>query len=235
MLEKVNQAKRWFQVLGGLSAASAALLPLGSSAREKRLALQHRWGRWACDRFGIQLKVEDENPPSLYEERGCVFVILNQTSLIEALIIPQLVPSPAGRVLVNWEFALLPGLGWFSLASRHLILIRQWPAQSKRQIARAGELLRGGEHFMISIEGRRSATGLGPYKRGAVVLALSAQAPIVPVFFRGMSDRLPMGHWQVRPGKVQATIGKAIPTVGRSYQDRFELTAMLREIAVGQS
>ena len=66
------------------------------------------------------------------------------------------------------------------------IIIRQWPAQAKRQIDRAATYVAKGGLVHLSAEGKRSEDGeLNPYKKGPVVMALQSQKPIYPIYLVG--------------------------------------------------
>lgn len=82
-------------------------------------------------------------------------------------------------------------------------------------------------------EGTRSETGeLGPFKKGAAVLAIRAQVPLVPLAITGTKEILPKGFNAIHGGDVKLRIGKPIPTRGMTLDDRGALTEKLRgEIA----
>ena len=85
---------------------------------------------------------------------------------------------------------------------------------------------------MLSIEGRRSSNGaLGPYKKGPAILAIAAQARIVPILIEGAAPCLPFGEWRVRPGRITVTLLPAVETSGLTLGDRGNLVARLRALA----
>jgi 1-acyl-sn-glycerol-3-phosphate acyltransferase len=179
--------------------------------------------------LGIVLTVEDRNEGA-YGGGPYVWVVLNQTSLIEALVYDSAIPRPF-ELLVNIEFILLPLLGW-SFLPRSFVVIRQWSRQAVRAARRAEARLSRGGDVALSIEGRRSRTGeLSPFKKGPAVMAIHTGAAIVPVYLHGAAERLPYGACVVRPGPVRVTLCRAIPTRGLDYQDRDRLVLELRAIA----
>lgn len=180
--------------------------------------------------LGVDVTLEDRNG-GRYPAQAYVFVQLNQNSLIETFLLPWLAPCPH-KVIMNIEMALVPIFGWAQTLLGSRVLVRQWPRQAKRQLARAVEELRRGETYCISIEGRRSPDGgLQPYKKGAVLLAMEAQVPIVPFVLIGARDRLPPGTWRIRPGAVHVVLLEAVSTQGLGYDDRDVLIARLRTLA----
>jgi 1-acyl-sn-glycerol-3-phosphate acyltransferase len=85
--------------------------------------------------------------------------------------------------------------------------------------------------FVVFPEGTRSRTGtLMPFKKGAFVLAIGSQLPVVPVVCRGTRRLMPRGsRLTVVPGDVEIVVEPPIPTVGLGYDDRDGLSARVRE------
>jgi 1-acyl-sn-glycerol-3-phosphate acyltransferase len=227
---------------GGSTLLAAPLVTaLTLADRDAGFAALRRWTRWFLDCFGIEVRVEDasatpdgpgraENgaPAGPDAHAGCVFVLLNQTSLLDGPIGIAAIPGPF-RAIVNVEFLLLPGLGWLS-ASFAIPIIRQWPAQARRALAGAVKHLERGGQVWLSIEGRRSKDGQpGAFKKGPAVLALAAQAPIVPVWIEGST--LPFGHLRPRPGQITVRLLSRIETRGLRYEDRHAVVALLQHRA----
>jgi 1-acyl-sn-glycerol-3-phosphate acyltransferase len=173
------------------------------------------WARLQCRIFGVLVQTEHENPS--YASPPYVFTQLNQTSLIESIITPLAIPAVPYRTFANVEYLLLPLLGWAHWSMGAVLVVRQWPWQRRRALARAKRLLRRGSSFFISIEGRRSADGLQEYKTGPIRLAAAAGAPIVPFVLVGAGERLPVGAWRVRPGSVRVVF---LPQVSAPTDDQ---------------
>lgn len=212
---------------------SAPMLSAVTAVAPIDRVLASRWmKRWCALQqqiFGLDLEIEDRN--GCYDSPPYLFVHLNQASLSEAFVKPLLLPVPY-RIVINFEFAMLPFLGPATIAMGSRVIVRQWPAQAKRRIDQAIEDLRRGDSYLISIEGRRSPDGhLQPYKRGAAVMAIRSGATVVPFVTLDAHARLPYGSWQVRPGTVRGILCKSIPTTGMTLDDRHVLTETLRTIA----
>lgn len=74
-------------------------------------------------------------------------------------------------------------------------------------------------------EGTRSNDGtLGLFKKGAFVMAINAQVPVIPLAVTGSREVMPKGSWKVRRGVVTVRVGEAIPTDGLTLDDRNDLT-----------
>ena len=101
--------------------------------------------------------------------------------------------------------------------------------QARASIAKGSESLRSGNSFLIFPEGTRSRTGdLLPFKKGGFIMAIEAQAPLVPVAIQGGRDAMRKGSAFVRPVNVSVRIGKPIPTAGLTITDRDDLIAQVR-------
>jgi len=73
-------------------------------------------------------------------------------------------------------------------------------------------------------EGTRSRDGrLQPFKKGAFVMAVQGQVPLVPVAVLGSRDVMPKGAWKIRRGPITVRIGPPIPTKGTTIRDRNRL------------
>lgn len=96
-------------------------------------------------------------------------------------------------------------------------------------IERGAESLRAGNSFLIFPEGTRSRTGeLLPFKKGGFIMAIQAQAPIVPVAVHGGRAAMRKGSPLVHAVNVTVQIGAPIPTAGLTMADRDALIARVR-------
>ena len=101
-------------------------------------------------------------------------------------------------------------------------------------IRRGAESIRAGNSFLTFPEGTRSRSGhLLPFKKGGFIMAIEAQAPIVPVAIQGGRDAMRKGSALVRPVRVTVRIGDPIPTAGLGLDDRDALIARVRDAIEG--
>ena len=90
--------------------------------------------------------------------------------------------------------------------------------------------VRSGNSFLIFPEGTRSKTDdLLPFKKGGFVMAIMAQAPIVPVAISGGRAAMERGSWIIHPVNVTVRIGTAIETAGFTFADRDRVIAEVRQ------
>ncbi|HWO18407.1 MAG TPA: lysophospholipid acyltransferase family protein [Kofleriaceae bacterium] len=238
-------ARQVLLVGGATLLAAPAITALALLDRDASFAALRRWARWFLDCFGVEVRVEDASAPleaagtgqdarSAFGGPGAptgrVFVLLDQTSLLDGPVGVAALPGPF-RAIINLEFLLLPGLGWMT-AAFGIPIIRQWPAQARRALERAQTHLERGGDIWISIEGRRSKDGRpGAFKKGPVVLAIAAQAAIVPVWIEGSHAALAFGYLRPRPGQVTVRVLPRIETRGLRYEDRHAVVALLQRLA----
>ena len=97
-------------------------------------------------------------------------------------------------------------------------------------IDRAAASIRAGNSFLIFPEGTRSRTSeMLPFKKGGFIMAIKAQAPIVPVAVSGGRAAMRKGSWLVRPVMVDVRISAPVETTGMSVDDRDALIEVVRE------
>ena len=74
--------------------------------------------------------------------------------------------------------------------------------------------------MLFFAEGTRSTDGrLQPFKKGAAMLAIEAQVPVVPVAVAGAHEITPKGGLWVHWGRpLVLRVGKPIPTTGSAWR-----------------
>jgi 1-acyl-sn-glycerol-3-phosphate acyltransferase len=99
-----------------------------------------------------------------------------------------------------------------------------------RSIDAGAASIRAGNSFLIFPEGTRSRTGeLLSFKKGGFIMAIKAQAPIVPVAIQGGSAAMRRGSRIIRPVTVSIRVGEPIETTGLGVEDRARLIERVRE------
>jgi 1-acyl-sn-glycerol-3-phosphate acyltransferase len=137
---------------------------------------------------------------------------------------------PHVRVLYKAELRKLPVLVWVFDAAGFVPLERANRGQSWPAVDRAAEALSRGNSFFIFPEGTRSRTGeLLPFKKGGFVMAIKAQAPVVPVAVLGGRDAMRKGSALIWPATVRVCFLPAVPTTGLVTDDRDTLVGRVRE------
>src|SRR5256885_730525 len=71
-----------------------------------------------------------------------------------------------------------------------------------------------------------------PFKKGGFIMAIKAQAPIVPMAVQGGRTAMVKGSAIIRPTVVSVRVGRPIETAGLTLDDRDDLIVRVRaEIA----
>jgi 1-acyl-sn-glycerol-3-phosphate acyltransferase len=133
------------------------------------------------------------------------------------------------HVLFKAELTKIPVLGKVMVAGGFVPVERDRREASMASIDRAAASIREGNSFLIFPEGTRSRTSeLLPFKKGGFIMAIKAQAPIVPVAVSGGREAMRKGSWFVRPVMVDVRIGEPVETAGMTLDDRDTLIEIVR-------
>jgi 1-acyl-sn-glycerol-3-phosphate acyltransferase len=177
---------------------------------------------------GIRYRVEGLE--HVRRDRAAVYAV-NHASNVEPPVLFDVLSGlfPKLRVLYKAELRKLPVLvRAFDLAG-FVPLDRGNRDQSLPAIEQAAEALRAGNSFLIFPEGTRSRTGeLLPFKKGGFIMALKAQAPIVPVAIKGARDAMRKGSPWIRPVTVRVRLAPPVETAGLGLESRDALVAKVR-------
>jgi len=180
--------------------------------------------RLALALVGIRYKVVGrEHVPA-----GSVVLAANHQSNVDSPVLFLAVRRRV-RMLYKVEFDRIPILSHAMRIGNYVAIDRRDRAQAAAAIDRAAGLIRQGYAFLVHPEGTRSRTGeLLPFKKGVFIMAILAQAPIVPMAITGARDAMRKGSPIVRPVAVSVRVGPAVDTRGLTVDDRDRLMADVR-------
>jgi len=196
-------------------------------------ALLYRVGHIGV-RIGLFLsgmKIDRAGVQHIQRSRAAVYAV-NHTSNVEPPIIFDALHElfPRLRILYKAELRKLPVLVRAFDLAEFIPLERANPEQSLPAIDRAADALRHGNSFLIFPEGTRSRTGeLLPFKKGGFIMAVKAQAPVVPIGISGARNALRKGSLVIYPVTVHVRIGEPVETTGMTLDDRDKLVGMVRD------
>jgi 1-acyl-sn-glycerol-3-phosphate acyltransferase len=195
-------------------------------------AILYRVGRLGV-RLGLFLsgiRYDIEGGEHIQRSRAAVYAV-NHASNVEPPILFDALQElfPHLRILYKSELRKLPVLvRAFDLAG-FVPLERGNPEQSLPAIDRAVEALNAGNSFLIFPEGTRSRTGdLLPFKKGGFVMAIKAQAPVVPTAISGTRNAMRKGSFVITPVRVRVRFGDPVETAGLTMDERDRLIAEVR-------
>jgi 1-acyl-sn-glycerol-3-phosphate acyltransferase len=164
----------------------------------------------------------------LAEATAAVYCSNHQSNVDPPVLFQAL--HPRLHILYKAELRKLPVLGRLLEAGGFVAVERENRDAAFASIEQAVVSIRDGNSFLIFPEGTRSKTeALLPFKKGGFVMALEAQAPIVPVAIMGGREAMRKGSAIVRPVHVTVRIGMPVITATRGLDDRDMVIAEVRE------
>jgi 1-acyl-sn-glycerol-3-phosphate acyltransferase len=200
-------------------------------------AILYRVGRLGV-RIGLLLSgisYHVEGSEHIQRARAAVYAV-NHASNVEPPILFDALHElfPRLRILYKAELRKLPVLvRAFDLAG-FVPLERGNPEQSLPAIDGAADALRAGNSFLIFPEGTRSRSGaLLPFKKGGFIMALKAQAPVVPVAISGARNAMRKGSPIIYPVEVRVQFGEPVETAGVPLEARDRLIGEVRRRVEG--
>jgi 1-acyl-sn-glycerol-3-phosphate acyltransferase len=164
---------------------------------------------------GIDYRVEGwENLPD-----GPAVLLVKHQSAWETVAMPALMPRPLCFVFKR-ELVYVPFFGWTLGLLKMIKIDRKQGNAAFASVLRQGRARLADKSWVIMFpEGTRIPVGQqGKYKSGGARFAVGAETPIVPIAHNA-------GHVWPRhslikyPGLVTVSIGKPIPTAGRSIDE----------------
>ena len=184
------------------------------------------WGRSILWIARCPVEVEFTAPPPL----GGFFYFANHQGILDILaLFAVLERTPfvfaAKRGLFYW-----PAVGWYLRLAKYVEVDRTDRARATASYARAAKQVQDGTVLAVYPEGTRSVDGsVLPFKKGAFVLAIEAQRPIVPIAVEGSQLALRKHTLRLHGHLIRVRVGAPIPTAGLTIADR---DALLRRTRV---
>ncbi|MEN9629306.1 MAG: hypothetical protein RJA10_2533 [Pseudomonadota bacterium] len=172
------------------------------------------WGaRVIC---GVRHRITGmEHLPTAAQGSAAVLLASKHQSTWETFAYPTLMPHPLAYVFKR-ELLYVPFFGWAMGRLDMIHIDRSKRAEAWNKVAEQGKrLFAEGIWVIMFPEGTRSARGQqGTYKTGASRLAIEAGVPIVPIATTS-AKCWPRKSFLLRPGVVDISIGRPIPSQGR--------------------
>lgn len=182
--------------------------------------LPRQWSRQFCRIAGVRVTIEGAE--KLKADTGYIYCA-NHLSQFDIFSFQGYFPRDF-RWLAKEELFKIPFLGRAMTNAGAIAINRSQGREALKSLQRAAARIQSGTSILIFPEGTRSADGeLHPFKGGAMLLAIKAGVPIVPIAFTGSYAVLPKGAILARPGLITIKIGEPISTTdfttGKHKQD----------------
>jgi len=174
---------------------------------------------------GVKVRVvgRERIPPGV-----CLFVA-NHTSSADA---PAVVGAIPRRIAILLKESLFkwPIAGQAFWSAKFIPVNRGVRESAIASVEKATEALKGGQSFLIYPEGTRSPDGrLQEFKKGAVVMAIKAGVPIVPMVCSGAHHVMRKKSLIVHPGEIVVEFLDPIDASKYTFEDRDVLNQVVHD------
>ncbi|MDR2551175.1 MAG: 1-acyl-sn-glycerol-3-phosphate acyltransferase [Desulfobulbus sp.] len=196
----------------------------GRKSEVKAQVFPRYWGRILCRLAGVRVRVEgmgNIDPGQIYIFAG------NHCSQYDIFSFQGYFPHDF-RWIAKKELFEVPIFGQAMHRVGYIPIDRSHGRQALKSLDEAARRIAAGSSVLIFPEGTRSPDGtLHEFKTGAVMLAIKAKVPIVPLGFDGSYRVLPKGRLLPRAGEIVIRIGTPISTVHYQAADKHTLATEL--------
>lgn len=146
-------------------------------------------------------------------------LLVKHQSTYETFLMPAIMPHPLAYVFKR-ELLRIPFFGWAMGRLDMIHIDRSQRAQAFNKVVQQGrDLLAQGVWVIMFPEGTRIPRGeKGVYKTGGTRLAIETGAPVIPIAVTS-AKCWPRKAFIKRPGVVDVSIGRPIPTQGRGSEE----------------
>ena len=175
---------------------------------------------------GITYRLEGEE--HLPRDRAAVYCSNHQSHIDPPVLFDAL--HPRMHILYKSELDRIPLLARAFRLGGFVSVDRRNKEAGMRAIDAAAASLRAGNSFLVFPEGTRSPTDeMLPFKKGAFVMAIKAQVPIVPIAIQGGREAMRKGSRIIQPITATIRAGTPIETTGLRVEDRDALIGRVRQ------
>ncbi|MGA7616822.1 MAG: lysophospholipid acyltransferase family protein [Thermoanaerobaculia bacterium] len=184
------------------------------------------WARSIVNAAGIELR--SENLDRIRSEQRYI-IVGNHYSYLDIPVLLATIPQPV-RFMAKASLFQIPLFGWGLKSAGFIPIDRKRRSRNLRAFELAGERIRKGNTIVIfPEEGRSRSKEMKPFQRGAYLLALKSELPILPVAIDGTYEVLPATRLSVHPGVVTVHVSEPIETTGLTVSAKKHLMETTRE------
>lgn len=178
------------------------------------------WGRTVLRVAGVKLTLRGTE--HIASSGQASVYVSNHVSWFEIFGLASILPHC--RFVAKKEIAALPIFGRAAREVAAIFIDRGNRKAAFDAYADAAGQMKGGTSVVVFPEGTRGRSyELRPFKKGPFVLAIAAQAPVIPVVSWGTREIQAKGQVAIHSGVCELTFLEPIPTAGLTYDDRDQL------------
>lgn len=192
------------------------------------------WARLILRGAGIDIRAEGLES---IDAKKRYILIANHHSYYDIPCILAAIPQPI-RFMAKKSLFSIPIFGWALARAGFIPIDRKNRRTAVKSFDLAVQRIRKGNTIVIfPEEGRSRELAMRPFQRGAFLLAIRSELPIMPLAIDGTYEVLKAGATRVTPGPVTIRAGTVIETAGVSVrakdtlleQSRSQIEGMLAE------
>jgi 1-acyl-sn-glycerol-3-phosphate acyltransferase len=199
-----------------------ALLSSSSSLIEPVIRLWARGVLWGA---GIDIRAEGLER---IERSNRYIFIANHHSYFDIPCILAAIPQPI-RFMAKKSLFSIPLFGWALSRAGFIPIDRKNRRTAVKSFDLAVERIRKGNTIVIfPEEGRSREVAMRPFQRGAFLLAIRSELPILPLAIDGTYEVFRVGAKRITPGVVTIRVGTEIETKGVSVRAKDTLLEQSR-------
>ncbi|MEA2237140.1 MAG: 1-acyl-sn-glycerol-3-phosphate acyltransferase [Thermoanaerobaculia bacterium] len=213
-------------------ASAVLIIAMLSSASPWIEPIIRLWARLIVWGAGIDLRTEGTEG---IDRSKRYILIANHHSYFDIPCIFAAIPQPI-RFMAKKSLFSIPIFGWAIGRAGFIPIDRKNRRTAVKSFDLAVERIRRGNTIVIfPEEGRSREVAMRPFQRGAFLLAIRSELPILPIAIEGTYEVHRVGAKRITPGPVTIRVGTEIETAGvgvrakesLSVQSRGQIEAML--------
>lgn len=185
------------------------------------------WARLLVRAAGIDLRTEGGeriDPQQRYVLVG------NHHSYFDIPCILAAIDTQPIRFMAKASLFKIPIFGWALGRSGFIPIDRKNRRTAVKSFDLAARRIRRGNTIVVfPEEGRTRVRQLRDFQRGAFLLAIKSELPVLPIAVDGTFDVFPAGAKAIRPGVVTIRVGTPIPTASASVREKERLAQEAKE------
>jgi 1-acyl-sn-glycerol-3-phosphate acyltransferase len=207
------------------SATTVLIIAMLSSASPWIEPVIRLWARLVLWGAGVDLHAEGVET---IDRSKRYILIANHHSYFDIPCIFAAIRQPI-RFMAKKSLFSIPIFGWALARAGFIPIDRKNRRTAVKSFDLAVERIRKGNTIVIfPEEGRSREVAMRPFQRGAFLLAIRSELPILPIAIDGTYEVLRVGAKRITPGIVTIRVGTAITTAGVSVRAKGTLLEQSR-------